>query len=52
MLVHVDDPQAGKLAMAGNPIKFSSYPDPETRGAVPELDGDRTTLSREFELPT
>jgi CoA:oxalate CoA-transferase len=51
MLVHVDDPQAGKLAMAGNPIKLSSYPDPETRGAVPELDGDRTSLSREFELP-
>ncbi len=48
MLVRVEDPEAGTLEMAGNPIKFSGHPDPETRGAVPDLDGDRTALLREL----
>ncbi len=48
MLVRVEDPEAGTLEMAGNPIKFSSHPDPETRGAVPDLDGDRAALLREL----
>ncbi len=54
MLVRVEDPEAGTLEMAGNPIKFSSHPDPETRGPVPDLDGDRTALLRELneEVPT
>jgi CoA:oxalate CoA-transferase len=41
MLVTVDDPQSGPLRMAGNPIKLSAFADPTTRGAVPDLDGDR-----------
>lgn len=48
MLVRVDDPQAGTLEMAGNPIKFSDYPDPATRPAVPELDADRAALLSEL----
>ncbi len=48
MLVRVEDPQAGTLEMAGNPIKLSSHPDPDTRGPVPDLDGDRAALLREF----
>ena len=48
MLVRVEDPEAGTLEMAGNPIKFSSHPDPETRGPVPDLDGDRAALLREL----
>ncbi len=48
MLVRVEDPQAGTLEMAGNPIKLSSHPDPDTRGPIPDLDGDRAALLREF----
>ncbi len=49
MLVRVEDPEAGTLEMAGNPIKFSGHPDPETRAAAPDLDGDRTALLRELD---
>src|SRR5262249_35898136 len=31
---------AGGLRMAGNPIKFSAFPDPPTRTPAPELDAD------------
>ena len=44
MVVTVDDPVAGSLIMAGNPIKLSDFPDPATRGAVPDLDGDRAAV--------
>ena len=44
MLVRVEDPETGTQEMAGNPIKFSNHPDPETRGAVPALDGDRAAI--------
>ena len=43
MIVSVDDPVAGKVAMAGNPIKLSTRADPETRAPGPELDADRTS---------
>ena len=46
MVVSIDDPVAGNLRMAGNPIKMSAFDDPETRGAVPELDGDRERILR------
>ena len=48
MLVRVEDPETGTQEMAGNPIKFSNHPDPETRGAVPALDGDRAAILREL----
>jgi CoA:oxalate CoA-transferase len=48
MLVSIDDPTMGTVQMAGNPIKMSAYPDPPTRGAVPDLDGDRARLVAEF----
>lgn len=44
MVVSVDDPVAGKLQMAGNPIKMSAFEDPAVRGAMPELDGDRERI--------
>lgn len=44
MVVQVDDPVAGELHMAGNPIKLSAFADPPTRGAVPDLDGDRARI--------
>ena len=44
MVVSVDDPVAGNLRMAGNPIKMSAFDDPAIRGPVPELDGDRERI--------
>jgi CoA:oxalate CoA-transferase len=44
MVVAIDDKDAGTLRMAGNPIKLSAYPDPATRGPVPDLDGDRAAI--------
>lgn len=44
MVVTTDDPVAGRLTMAGDPIKFSAFPDPATRPPAPELDGDRERI--------
>ena len=44
MVVRVEDAQAGSVEMAGNPIKLSAFPDPETRPPAPRLDGDREKL--------
>jgi CoA:oxalate CoA-transferase len=44
MVVSVDDAEAGRLHMAGNPIKMSAFPDSPTRGPVPALDGDRRRI--------
>ncbi len=48
MVVSIDDPKAGPLRIAGNPIKMPAHPDPESRGAVPELDGDRARILAQF----
>lgn len=48
MVVSAQDPVAGTLYMAGNPIKLSAFPDPATRGAPPELDGNREEVLREL----
>lgn len=37
MIVEVDDPQAGKVKIAGNPIKMSSVPESPIRGYVPQI---------------
>jgi CoA:oxalate CoA-transferase len=44
MVVSVDDPVTGTLEIAGNPIKLSAFEDPPTRGAVPDLDGQRAAI--------
>ncbi|MFN3233434.1 MAG: CaiB/BaiF CoA transferase family protein [Alphaproteobacteria bacterium] len=44
MVVSLDDPEMGRMDIAGNPIKISGFADPTTRGAVPELDGNREAL--------
>lgn len=48
MVVHVDDPDVGRLNMAGNPIKLSRFPDPATRPLAPSLDADRAKILREL----
>ncbi len=49
MIVAIDDPQAGPLKLAGNPIKLSEFPDPPSRPAAPALDGDRAAILRGIE---
>lgn len=50
MIVRTEDPVAGEVHMAGNPIKLSAYPDPETRPHAPELDEHRAAILRELGL--
>jgi CoA:oxalate CoA-transferase len=49
MVVPIDDPAAGGMKVAGNPIKLSGFADPATRGAVPEIDADRERILSEFD---
>ena len=48
MVVAVDDPEAGCFSLAGNPIKLSGVPDPETRPPAPRLDEQRAALLAEL----
>ncbi len=48
MIVHADDPVAGRVAMPGNPIKFRGRPDPGDRAPAPELDADRERILAEL----
>ena len=50
MLVEVDDPVTGPLQLAGNPMKFSAFPDPAAREPAPDLDADRAQILRELGL--
>jgi CoA:oxalate CoA-transferase len=44
MVVSTDDPVAGSLRLAGNPLKFSAFTDPATLPPAPELDADRREI--------
>jgi len=48
MLVSVDDPVTGPLELAGNPMKFSRFSDPQTRPPYPDLDADREKILKEL----
>ncbi len=48
MVVEVDDPTAGRLKVAGNPIKLSGYDDPTTRATAPDVDQDRERILEEL----
>jgi CoA:oxalate CoA-transferase len=50
MLITVEDPKAGTLKLAGNPLKFSAFADVPTRSPAPALDADRAKLLRELGL--
>jgi len=50
MLVSVEDPKAGTLKLAGNPLKLSTFADPPTRDPAPTLDQDRAAILRELGL--
>jgi CoA:oxalate CoA-transferase len=44
MIVSADDPIAGPIQMAGNPIKLAHHPDPRTRPPAPDLDEHRPAI--------
>ncbi len=48
MAVEVDDPAAGRLRVAGNPIKLSGYDDPASRATAPDVDRDRERILAEL----
>jgi CoA:oxalate CoA-transferase len=48
MLIAVDDPIAGRLRLAGNPMKLAAFADPPSRAPAPELDADREHILREL----
>ena len=48
MVVEVDDPTAGRLKVAGNPIKLSGYDDPTSRATAPDVDQDRGRILEEL----
>ncbi|MSO76449.1 MAG: CoA transferase [Alphaproteobacteria bacterium] len=50
MLVGIDDPKAGALKVAGNPVKISGFADPTTRATAPDVDQDREKILRELNL--
>ena len=48
MIVSIEDPITGSMKVAGNPIKISSFEDPETRQPAPNLDQDREHILAEL----
>jgi CoA:oxalate CoA-transferase len=50
MLIETTDPAAGRVRLAGNPMKLSAFADPTTREPAPDLDGDRAAILRELGL--
>jgi CoA:oxalate CoA-transferase len=50
MIVESLDPDMGPIRMQGNPIKLSAHEDAKTRGAAPDLDGDRAAILKELGL--
>jgi len=48
MVVSVEDPAAGALRLAGNPVKLSGVGDPDTRAPAPELDEHRARILAEL----
>jgi len=51
MVVTVEDAVAGRLALAGNPVKLSGVADPAAREPAPELDEHRAKILAELEEP-
>jgi len=44
MIIETNDPIAGIIKMAGNPIKMSGFDDPKTRKCAPALDENRESI--------
>jgi CoA:oxalate CoA-transferase len=46
----VNDPKAGRIKLAGNPIKLTAFEDPKTRPPAPDLDEGRGRILAELGL--
>jgi CoA:oxalate CoA-transferase len=44
MIVEIDDPEIGRLRVAGNPVKLAGVPEPDSRRPPPALDADRAAI--------
>jgi len=51
MLRGIPDPRIGTLWVAGNPIKLSGVPEPESHRPPPDLDADRPKILAELDEP-
>ena len=50
MIVSAMHNKIGQFKMPGNPIKMSSYEDPDNRGEIPNLDQHREKILKEFDI--
>ena len=50
MIVSAIHNKIGEFKMPGNPIKMSTYDDPDTRGEIPNLDQHREKILKEFDI--
>ena len=50
MIVSAIHNKIGEFKMPGNPIKMSTYDDPDTRGEIPNLDQHREKIFKEFDI--
>ena len=50
MIVSIDDPITGPMRVSGNPVKISTFEDPETRVPAPNLDEHRDLILKELEV--
>ena len=50
MIVSAMHDKIGQFKMPGNPIKMSSYEDPDNRGEIPNLDQHREKILKEFDI--
>ena len=48
MIVKAYHKAIGDFRLAGNPIKMSTYDDPDKRGDIPDLDEHREKIIKEF----
>ena len=48
MIVKAYHKVIGDFKLAGNPIKMSTYEDPDKRGDIPDLDEHREKIIKEF----
>ena len=50
MIVSAMHNKIGQFKLPGNPIKMSSYEDPDNRGEIPNLDQHREKILKEFDI--
>ena len=50
MIVKVKNKNITELEISGNPIKISGFSDTNYRNSAPELNADRNTILKEFNI--